>query len=124
MRTRNASKHPDGRHRVTWPASVPRWAFPTPSTIGAALQATGIFIRFTAWLGCPAVFLVRCDDDGRRVALALGQTKDDALSLNLAHLRHEGAKRGANEVHIHLLADTPEARNAVEADLRLAAIAA
>ncbi len=80
-------------------------------------------------IGCPAVpmanyILVRRDDDGRRVALALGQTKDDALSLNLAHLRHEGAKRGANEVHIHLLADTPEARNAVEADLRLVAIAA
>jgi hypothetical protein len=36
---------------------------------------------------------------------------------NLTHLRHEGAKLSANEVHIHLLADTPEARDAVEADL-------
>jgi hypothetical protein len=79
-------------------------------------------------IGCPAVpranyVLVHRDDDGRRVALALGQTKDDALSVNRAHLRHEGAKRGVNEVHIHLLADTPEARDAVEADLRLAGIA-
>jgi hypothetical protein len=77
-------------------------------------------------IGCPAVpranyVLVRRDDDGRRVALAFGQTKDDAVSLNRAHLRHEGAKRGVNEVHIHLLADTPEARDAVEEDLRLAA---
>ena len=76
-------------------------------------------------IGCPAppkanYVLVRRQDDGRRVALALGQTKDDAVSLNLAHLRREGARRGANEVHIHLLADTPEARDAVEADLRLA----
>ena len=75
-------------------------------------------------IGCPAppkanYVLVRRQDDGRRVALALGQTKDDAVSLNLAHLRREGARRGANEVHVHLLADTPEARDAVEADLRL-----
>ena len=80
-------------------------------------------------IGCPALpkanyILVRRYDDGRRAALALGQTKDDATSLNLAHLRHEGAKRGANEVHIHLVADTPEARDEVEADLRLAAITA
>jgi hypothetical protein len=73
-------------------------------------------------IGCPALpkanyVLVRRYDDGRPVALVFGQTKDDAVSLNLAHLRHEGAKRGANEVHIHLLADTPEARDAVKADL-------
>ena len=73
-------------------------------------------------IGCPAppkanYVLVRRQDDGRRVALAFGQTKEDAVSLNLAHLRREGARRGANEVHIHLLADTPEARDAVEADL-------
>ena len=76
-------------------------------------------------IGCPApprinYVLVRRHDDGRRVALAFGKTKDDAVSLNLAHLRREGARRGANEVHVHLLADTPEARDAVEADLRLA----
>jgi hypothetical protein len=77
-------------------------------------------------IACPALpkanyILVRCYDDGSRVALAFGQTMDDAVSLNLAHLRHEGAKRGANEVHVHLLADTPAARDAVEADLRHAA---
>jgi hypothetical protein len=73
-------------------------------------------------IGCPALpksnyILVRCCDDGRRVALAFGHTKNDAESLNLSHLRHRSAKLGANEVHIHLLADTPEAREAVEADL-------
>jgi hypothetical protein len=86
-------------------------------------------------IGCPALpranyILVRRYDDGRRVALAFGQTKDDAASLNLAHLRHEGAKCGANEVHIHLLTETAEERACVEADLigadgrRLAADAA
>jgi hypothetical protein len=39
------------------------------------------------------------------------------VTLNLAHLRHEGAKIGANEVHIHLLAETAEDRAEVEADL-------
>ena len=73
-------------------------------------------------VGCPALpranyILVRRFDDGTRVALAFGQTKDDAISLNLAHLRHQGAKLGANEVHIHLLAETPEERAHVEGDL-------
>ncbi len=73
-------------------------------------------------IGCPALpranyILVRRHDDGTRTPLAFGQTKDEACSLNLAHLRHEGAKRGANEVHIHLLAETPQERAAVQSDL-------
>jgi hypothetical protein len=76
-------------------------------------------------IGCPALpranyILVRRYDDGTRVALAFGQTKDEAVTLNLAHLRHEGAKIGANEVHIHLLAETAEERAMVEADLMAA----
>lgn len=76
-------------------------------------------------IGCPALpqanyILVRRHEDGTREALAFGQTKDDTATLNLAHLRHEGAKRGANEVHIHLLADTEEARFEVEVDLTAA----
>ncbi|MEM7191865.1 MAG: hypothetical protein AAF405_03180 [Pseudomonadota bacterium] len=80
-------------------------------------------------LGCPALpqanfILVRRHDDGTREALVFGNTKDDAASLNLAHLRHEGAKIGANEVHIHLLADTARARTFVEADLAAAHLTA
>ena len=76
-------------------------------------------------IGCPALpranyILVRRLDDGRRVALAFVQTKDDAVTLNLAHLRHEGAKIGANEVHIHLLAENSDERAGVEADLTAA----
>ncbi len=73
-------------------------------------------------VGCPALpqanyILVRRHEDGSREALAFGDTKDDAISLNLAHLRHAGAKIGANEVHIHLLAETAHDRALVEADL-------
>ena len=73
-------------------------------------------------VGCPALpqanfILVRRHEDGSREALCFGNTRDDAMSLNLARLRHEGAKIGANEVHIHLLADTAQARTLVEADL-------
>ena len=76
-------------------------------------------------VGCPALpranyILVRRYDDGARVALSFGQTKDDAMTLNLAHLRHEGAKCGANEVHIHLLAENSDDRALVETDLTAA----
>jgi hypothetical protein len=76
-------------------------------------------------IGCPALpranyILVRRYEDGSRVALSFGQTKDDAVTLNLAHLRHEGAKIGANEVHIHLLAESADERLLVEADLAAA----
>jgi len=73
-------------------------------------------------VGCPALpqanyILVRRRADGTREALTFGDTKDEAISLNLAHLRHLGARIGANEVHIHLLADSPQDRARVEADL-------
>lgn len=72
---------------------------------------------------CPEItkanFIVaRREEDGSRTALLIGQTLDDTGSLNLAHLRHQGALLGANEVHIHLLADTTHDRDAVEADLK------
>jgi hypothetical protein len=73
-------------------------------------------------IGCPALpranyILVRRSDDGSREPLAIGQTKDEAVSLNLASLRHQGATLGANEVHIHLLAETDRQRGLVQADL-------
>ena len=76
-------------------------------------------------LGCPALpqanyILVRRYEDGTRAALTFGQTRDDAVTINLAHLRHEGARCGANEVHIHLLAENGDERTLVEADLAAA----
>jgi hypothetical protein len=54
-------------------------------------------------VGCPAhprakYILDSRYDDGTRVALSFGQTKDDAISLNLAHLRHQ-VQLGANEAY-------------------------
>lgn len=71
---------------------------------------------------CPALpkatyILVRRDDDGTRRPLKIGQTVAKADTLNLARLRQAGAQLGANEVHIHLLAETDEARTAVTTDL-------
>lgn len=73
-------------------------------------------------LECPALpkanyILVRRDEDGTRRPLQIGQTVEEADTLNLARLRQAGAQLGANEVHIHLLAETEEARAAVSADL-------
>lgn len=64
--------------------------------------------------------LVGRDADGARLAIRVGQTRDDAGSLNRARLRHLGALLGAVEVHVHLLAENREERCAVEADLRAA----
>lgn len=73
-------------------------------------------------IGCPSLpranyILVKRNADGTREPLAIGQTRDEAASLNLAHIRHHGAKLGANEVHIHLLADGYGQRARVEMDL-------
>ena len=72
--------------------------------------------------GCPLMpkanyILVRCDEDGTRRPLDIGQTASDAESLNLAHLRRRAALLGANEIHIHFLSESARQRRAVEADL-------
>ena len=77
-----------------------------------------------ALVDCPEIskanyILVYCDPHGTRRALDIGQTIEDADSLNLAHLRQRGAVIGANEIHIHVLTDTGSGRNAVETDLCL-----
>ena len=71
---------------------------------------------------CPLIpkvnyILVHCGADGTRRPLAIGQTVSAADSLNLAHLRRTAARLGANEIHIHFLAETAVARAAAEADL-------
>ena len=77
-----------------------------------------------ALVDCPEIskanyILVHCDPHGMRRALDIGQTVEDANSLNLAHLRQRGALIGANEIHLHVLTDTTAGRNAVETDLCL-----
>jgi hypothetical protein len=74
-------------------------------------------------LDCPEVpaanfLLVHRDASGRRSVLAIGHLKHEAASLNLAEIRHRGARLGANEVHVHLLAPSAQERRIVELDLR------
>ena len=64
--------------------------------------------------------LVGRGEDGTRLPIRVGQTREDVVSLNRARLRHLGAVLGAVEVHVHLLAEGREERSAVEADLRAA----
>ena len=62
--------------------------------------------------------LVRRGPKGQRVVLAIGRVSSAAQSLNLAEIRQRGAELGANEVHVHLLAETAKQSKLVEFDLR------
>jgi hypothetical protein len=62
--------------------------------------------------------LVRREANGRRQILSIGRVSDAAPSLNLAVIRRRGAELGADEVHVHLLADTAKLSKLVEFDLR------
>ena len=63
--------------------------------------------------------IVRKGVNGACVPLAIGQTHDDAMSLNLAHIRHTAAQLGGNEIHIHVMTNSAKERENVELDLRL-----
>lgn len=74
---------------------------------------------------CPEVpnsnyLLVKRDDSGRRLVLSVGLAVQDAPSLNLAEIRQRGAQLGANEVHVHMLADSMKQAKFIEFDLRAA----
>jgi len=100
--------------------------------------AAGLKSRFHFWTGasgcryvhtvynlvdCPEIppanfLLVRREVSGLCTVLAIGHLKHAAGSLNLAEIRKRGARLGANEVHVHLLAPTVQQRCMVELDLR------
>lgn len=73
---------------------------------------------------CPEIpaatyLLVRSEVGEAPRVLMVGRLEGDAPSLNLAEIRRLGALLEANEVHIHLLAQSPAKRQAVEQDLAL-----
>lgn len=106
-----------------------------PALLG--LEA-GIAQSFHFWLGasgeryvhtvyslveCPVLpkanyVMVRRQDDGSRVALRIATATSDAPSLNLAEIRQRAARLGANEIHVHLLAEDEGARDFVARDLQ------
>jgi hypothetical protein len=72
---------------------------------------------------CPALpqgnyILVHRDGRGQRTVLSVGRLTHDADSLNLAEIRHQGSRLGANEVHVHLLAGGTKQAKLVEHDLK------
>ncbi|KUO62686.1 MAG: hypothetical protein APF80_10275 [Alphaproteobacteria bacterium BRH_c36] len=73
----------------------------------------------------PAVnyLLVRRDSLGVQTVLAAGHTAHYAPSLNLAEIRRHGATLGANEVHVHMLADNVSSAKVIEQDLKAAQLA-
>lgn len=80
-------------------------------------------------LDCPALpaanyVLVRRDANGRAEALSIGRVTNSAPSLNLAEIRQRGAELGADEVHVHLLADNAKVGKLIEFDLRTGQIEA
>jgi hypothetical protein len=74
-------------------------------------------------VGCPQLpranyLLVGRDDEGRTRVMRVARAKHEAPSLNLADIRHRGAKLGATEVHVHMVATSDAERRLVELDLR------
>lgn len=73
-------------------------------------------------IDCPLMaavnyILVYRDAGGVRRPLDVGRTSGASESLNLAKLRRRAALMGANEVHVHFMAETPGTRARVEADV-------
>jgi hypothetical protein len=72
---------------------------------------------------CPPVpqatyLLVRREADGSCRVLHIASGESSAPTLNLARIRQRGATLGANEVHVHPLAQTEGQRRLVICDLR------
>ena len=68
-------------------------------------------------MGAVNYILVIRDNDGVRRPLDVGRTTGASESLNLAQLRRSAALIGANEVHVHFMAETASERQRVEADV-------
>jgi ribosomal protein S28E/S33 len=76
-------------------------------------------------IDCPPLpaanyILVATDKAGNRSVLRIGRTTHTAATLNLAEIRHRGAKLGATEVHVHLIAGTDQQRRIIEKNVRAA----
>jgi hypothetical protein len=68
--------------------------------------------------------LVRREPGARRKVLSIGRVGNSASSLNLAEIRQRGAELGADEVHVHLLAESAKLAKLIEFDLRTGQIEA
>jgi hypothetical protein len=76
-------------------------------------------------IDCPAMvnavyLLVHCRPGGERRVLAIDMTETTIPSLNLARVRHDGARFGANEVHVHAGTGARADHSLLRRDLALA----
>ena len=109
------------------PPSRSHWALPQdlPSRLHFWRGASAKRYVHTVYslIECPPLpramyLLVHRDKDGQRKVLHIGRGRSDAATLNLAQVRQRGAQLGANEVHVHFLAETEAQRQLVTCDLR------
>ena len=116
-------------------ARSPRVPAPEPVQLGLHQELPA---RFHSWCGASGrryphtvYSLIECPPLPRAVyqlvrrshrceVLHIGSGESDGLTLNLAKVRQRGAALGANEVHVHFLARTPEERRLALFDLRAA----
>ena len=73
-------------------------------------------------VGCPelppaSAILVHRDEFGVRTVLRILRLDHECPTLNRADVRHAGATLGANEVHVHFLANSKHERHTAAFDL-------
>jgi hypothetical protein len=95
----------------------------TPFQFWSGATGTRYVHTIYSLIECPPVaasnyILVKRHSDGRRTVLSIGRLVNECATLNLAEIRRRSAELGANEVHIHMLADGLTELQAIEADLR------
>lgn len=109
---------PDAR-LITPPAADNGSAFQFWTGVSGARYVHSVYHLFE----CPPVeaanyVLVKRHEGGQRTVLAIGRAVNAAASLNLAEIRQRASQLGANEVHVHLLAQGQDDSRRIEADLR------
>lgn len=99
----------------------------SPISLVAWRTASGRLVPHIVYslIGCPTVeaasyMLVRRSEDGRRKVLHIARTEATAACLNLARIRHDGARLGANEVHLYVLGASDDERAQTASDLAAA----
>jgi hypothetical protein len=131
------------RARFLKPTRASELAVRSAAVLRDALPDAGV-ARTRSWVGasgqrylhtvydlltCPPLpeanyLLVTRDSQGRSRIVRIDQATSDAPTLNLARIRHQAASLGANEVHVHFLAQTAAQRTLVTCDLRVSAFGA
>lgn len=101
----------------------PDLALKTPFLFWTGASGTRYVHSVYNLFDCPPVeganyILAKRHSDGHRTVVSIGRATSETGTLNLAEIRLRSAQLGANEVHIHLLADSSAQSQMIESDLR------